>query len=80
MYDKENSKIISANSYGKKIPKINNAQVGKASYDERLKNKSVEKIIKKIDDSLYHPRIKYFDGWGLLHTGQGIELWLHIFE
>ena len=63
LYDKENSKIISTNSYGKKIPKINNAQVGKASYDERLKNKSVEKIIKKIDDSLYHPRMKYFDGF-----------------
>lgn len=63
LYDKENNKIIPTNSFGKKMPRINNAQVGQASYDERLKSKSVEKIINKIDDSLYHPRMKNFDGF-----------------
>lgn len=63
LYDKDNFKLISTNFFGKKIPKINNAQVGKSSYDERMKNKSVEKIINKIDDSLYHPRMKYFEGF-----------------
>ena len=63
LYDKDNFKLIATNFFGKKIPKINNAQVGKSSYFERLKNKSVEKIINKIDDSLYHPRMKYFEGF-----------------
>ena len=63
LYDKDNFKLISTNLFGKKIPKINNAQSGKASYDERMKNQSVEKIINKIDDSLYHSRMKYFDGF-----------------
>ena len=63
LYDKDNFKLISTNVFGKKIPKINNAQSGKASYDDRIKNQSVEKIINKIDDSLYHPRMKYFEGF-----------------
>ena len=63
LYDKENSKSIQVNLFGKKIPKINNAQIGKASYNERLKSSSVEKIENKIDDSIYHPRMKNFDGF-----------------
>ena len=61
LYNKENNKINQINSFGKKKAKINNAQVGKASYNERLKSKSIDKINNKIDDSLYHPRMKYFD-------------------
>ena len=61
LYDKENNKTIQTNCYGRKIPKINNAQVGKATYNERVKSNSIEKIVNNIDDSLYHPRMKYFE-------------------
>ena len=44
LYNKENNKINQINSFGKKKAKINNAQVGKASYNERLKSKSIDKI------------------------------------
>ena len=63
LYNTKNNKNIHINFYGKKIPKINNAQVGQSSYNERLKNHSIEKINEKIDDSLYHPRMKNFDGF-----------------
>ena len=63
LYNKENSKKIQTNYFGQKIPKINISQEGKASYNERLKAETVEKIINKIDDSLYRPRMKNFDGF-----------------
>lgn len=63
LYDKENNKINSTNFYASKIQNINISHLGKMTYDERLKNNSIEKINHKIDDSLYHPRSKYFDGY-----------------
>ena len=63
LYDKEKNKCIQTNLLGRKIPKINNAQVGKASYNERIKSQSIEKLNNKIDDSIYHPRMKNFEGF-----------------
>ena len=63
LYDKENNKINSTNFYASKIQNINISHLGQMTYDERLKNNSIEKIHHKIDDSLYHPRSKYFDGF-----------------
>ena len=63
LYDKENNKINSTNFYASKIQNINISHLGEMTYDERLKNNSIEKINHKIDDSLYHPRSKYFDGF-----------------
>ena len=63
LYDKENNKINPTNFYASKIQTLNISHLGKMSYDERLKNHSIEKINHKIDDSLYHPRSKYFDGF-----------------
>jgi len=63
LYDKENNRINSTNFYASKIQNIKISHLGKMSYDERLKNNSIEKINYKIDDSLYHPRSKYFDGF-----------------
>ena len=63
LYDKENHKKFRTNFFGKLIPKINNKLVGKEDYDERIKNRSVEEIMCNIDDSLYHPRTKNFDGF-----------------
>lgn len=63
LFNKEKNKKIETNYFGQKIPKINISQEGKASYNERLKAETVEKIINKIDDSLYRPRMKNFDGF-----------------
>ena len=40
LYDKDNFKLISTNFFGKKIPKINNAQSGKASSSYQSNNVS----------------------------------------
>ena len=61
--DKENNKQVESNFLGQRISKMNIAQAGKASYLERLKSGTVEKVSNKIDDSLYHPRMKFFDGF-----------------
>ena len=63
LYEKENNKIKPTNFYASKIQNLNISHLGKMTYDERLKNNSIEKINHKIDDSLYHPRSKYFDGF-----------------
>jgi hypothetical protein len=63
LYDKENNTINSTNFYASKIQNLNISYLGKMTYDERLKNNSIEKIDHKIDESLYHPRSKYFDGF-----------------
>ena len=63
LYDKENNRINSTNFYGSKIQNINISHLGRMTYDERLRNNSIEKINHKIDDSLYHPRSKYFVGF-----------------
>ena len=48
--DKENNKQIESNFLGQRISKMNIAQAGKASYLERLKSGTVEKVSNKIDD------------------------------
>jgi len=66
LYDKDSNKFYPSNFLGKKKIKINNNNLGKLSYKERLRNNLIEKLDKKIDDNSYHPKIKYFDGFSQL--------------
>ena len=63
LYDKDSNKFYPSNFLGKKKIKINNNNLGKLSYKERLRNNIIEKLDKKIDDNSYHPKIKYFEGF-----------------
>ena len=65
LYDKDSNKFYPSNFLGKKKIKINNNNLGKLSYKERLRNNLIEKLDKKIDDNSYHPKIKYFEGFFL---------------
>ena len=66
LYDKDSNKFYPSNFLGKKKIKINNNNLGKLSYKERLRNNLIEKLDKKIDDNSYHPKIKYFEGFSQL--------------
>ena len=57
------NKIYQSNILGKKIIKLNNNFIGKLSYQERLNKNLIEKFERKYDETIYHPRIKYFNGF-----------------
>ena len=63
LYDKDKNKFFPANSFGKRIFKNTNNNVGKLTYEERLKKNLIEKLESKLDINLYHPKMKYFDGF-----------------
>jgi hypothetical protein len=56
-------KLFESNKLGKIIPKNNLGQTGYASYNERIKTNTIDKLNFKIDDSLYHPQSLLFEGY-----------------
>ena len=63
LYEKDSNKFFHSNSFGKKLFKISSDNLGKLTYEERLKKNLIEKVELKKDNNLYHPRMKYFDGF-----------------
>ena len=63
LYEKDINKFFPSNSFGKKLFKISSDNLGKLTYEERLKKNLIEKVEIKKDNNLYHPRMKYFDGF-----------------
>ena len=63
LIDKDINKIYPSNVFGKKKIKISNSNLGKLSYKERLKKDLIEKMEHKIDEYLYAPKNKYFEGF-----------------
>ena len=63
LLDKDINKIFPSNIFGKKKIKISNSNLGKLSYKERLKKDLIEKMEHKIDEYLYAPKNKYFEGF-----------------
>ena len=63
LYEKDKNKFFPANSFGKRIFKNTNNNLGKLTYEERLKKNLIEKLESKLDINLYHPKMKYFDGF-----------------
>ena len=63
LYEKDSNKFFHSNSFGKKLFKISSDNLGKLTYEERLKKNLIEKVEIKKDNNLYHPRMKYFDGF-----------------
>ena len=59
----ESTKLFESNLLGKKKVQINLPQTGLATYSERIKTNSVDKISFKVDDSLYHPQSLRFEGY-----------------
>ena len=63
LYEKDKNKFFPTNSFGKRIFKNTNNNLGKLTYEERLKKNLIEKLESKLEINLYHPRMKYFDGF-----------------
>ena len=59
----DSTKLLESNIFGKKKAHINLPQTGLATYNERIKTNSIDKISFKIDDSLYHPQSLRFEGY-----------------
>ena len=63
LYEKELNKFFPSNSFGKKLFNIGVDDLGKLTYEQRLQKNLIEKVEIKKDNNLYHPKMKYFDGF-----------------
>ena len=63
LYEKDLNKFYPSNSSGKKLFNICVDDLGKLTYEQRLQKNLIEKLEIKKDDNVYHPKMKYFDGF-----------------
>ena len=63
LYEKDLNKFYPSNSFGKKLFHIGVDDLGKLTYEQRLQKNLIEKVEIKKDNNLYHPKMKYFDGF-----------------
>ena len=58
-----NPNPIKANIFGKKLAHMKNNRTGFYSYENRLSDFSIDKITFDVDNSLYRPQTKFFEGY-----------------
>ena len=63
LYEKDLNKFYPSNSSGKKLFNICVDGLGKLTYEQKLQKNLIEKLEIKKDDNVYHPKMKYFDGF-----------------
>ncbi len=61
--NESNSDETKANIFGKKLEKLKLNHTGIASYESRIKKHTIDKLTFDVDNSLYRPQTKFFEGY-----------------